>query len=302
MMNQSLLKSFQQYLILEKSLSALTIEHYSRDIKRLFEFCAMQTSAWNPIELERAQLSEFLTYLFDLGLSARTQARFLSSLKAFFTFLKLENLIESDPSVLLIAPRMDNKLPDTLSIEDINTFLNQIDLSHPQGHRNRAIFEVLYASGLRVSELINLQMSNLYFEEGVLKVLGKNNKERFVPIGRSALKYLTFYLEHDRALMPFIDKASRDIVFLNRRGKKLTRHMIFHLVKKFAKEAGIEKNISPHTFRHSFATHLVEGGADLRVVQDMLGHASITTTEIYTHLDTQYLKETIDLFHPRSKN
>jgi integrase/recombinase XerD len=224
----------------------------------------------------------------------------LSSIKSFFSFLVLEKILDISPAELLETPKLSKKLPEVLSYEEIEMMLDSIDLSKPEGHRNRAMIEVLYACGLRVSELTGLRISSLYPEIGFVRVIGKGNKERLVPIGESALKQVSFYLE-DRKQMDNIDKKSEDIVFLNRRGKQLTRIMIFLIVKEAALAAGIDKNVSPHTFRHSFATHLLEGGADLRIVQQLLGHESITTTEIYTHLDMNYLRETLRSYHPRNK-
>jgi integrase/recombinase XerD len=250
-------------------------------------------------QIERLHLLNFLEFLNELGFASTSQARMVSSIKSFFSFLTLEKIINNSPAELLEAPKLSRKLPEVLSYHEIENICTAVDLSTNEGHRNRAIFEILYACGIRVSELVNLKISNLHLEIGFIKVLGKGNKERLVPIGESAIKYLNFYLD-ERKKNDLCDKDSEDIVFLNRRGKQLTRNMIFLIVKDTASLAGIEKNISPHTFRHSFATHLIEGGADLRVVQQLLGHESITTTEIYTHLDMNFLKETIRSFHPRA--
>jgi len=275
--SKSLLKGFETYLMLEKSLSAHSVEAYLRDTQKLVD------------------------YLDCIEESKSFQARTISGVRAFYKFMLMEDLIKDDPSELLEGPKLARKIPDTLSFVEIEQIFAAIDLSHPQGTRNRAIFETLYASGLRVSELTTLRLSNYFPESGYLKVLGKNNKERIVPIGASAIKHIGLYLAGDRNKMTNINPDHSDTLFLNRRGKGLTRVMIFTLVKTMVKRAGIEKIVSPHTFRHSFATHLVEGGANLRAVQDMLGHESITTTEIYTHLDTKFLKDTIMRYHPRSK-
>jgi integrase/recombinase XerD len=253
-------------------------------------------------KLSYPQLQQFLQYLSELGMSAFSQARILSGIKAFYKFLLTEDLISDDPTTLLEGPKLGRKLPDTLSIEEIDKLLAAIDLSSPEGQRNRAILEVLYSCGLRVSECVELKLNNLYLETkavGMIQVIGKGNKERLVPIGKDATKYVTIYKEQIRPSVP-IQKGFESYVFLNRRGKKLTRVMIFTIIKNLAKAIGLKKTISPHTFRHSFATHLIEGGADLRAVQEMLGHESITTTEIYTHLDRDYLRSVVQQFHPRS--
>ncbi len=295
----STIQGFKNYLILEKGVSKHTLEGYLEDVSKLHLF-ASESFSIGPTAVEKDHLSSFVQLIYDLGLSARTQARIMSGVKSFFNYLILEGLMTQNPAKMLTGPRLTRKIPEVLSIEEMTSFLAAIDLSHPQGTRNRAIFEVLYACGLRVSELVNLQLSNLYFDVGVIKVLGKNNKERLVPIGSTAIKHVRQYLENERIPHGNPKKESEDIVFLNRRGSRLTRNMIFILCQQFAEKAGLLKKVSPHTFRHSFATHLVEGGADLRAVQDMLGHVSITTTEIYTHMDAQFLRETIDLYHPRS--
>jgi len=246
-------------------------------------------------------IRRFILWVNRLGLEATTQARLISGLRAFYKYLLVEDMLDDDPTELLESPRMRRKIPEVLSVHEVQAMLNAVDLSDPQGQRNRAILEVLYACGLRVSELVNLRLSQLFLEANFLKVIGKNNKERLVPIGAEAVKYLSIYLEKVRNLQNNLKKEAENIVFLNRRGGRMSRVMVFLIVKEFAAKAGVVKTISPHTFRHSFATHLVEGGADLKAVQDMLGHESITTTEIYTHLDTEYLKETIYLYHPRLK-
>ncbi|HLF63961.1 MAG TPA: site-specific tyrosine recombinase XerD [Saprospiraceae bacterium] len=294
----SAIMGFSAYLRLERSLSVHSVEAYLRDVRSLHDYCQQYVDHIGPLAVMHQTIEGFLAWLNTLGLSARSQSRILSGLRAFYKYLLVEDLIDHDPMELIEGPRLDQKLPDVLSFEEIERLLGVIDLSHPQGTRNRAMIETLYASGLRVSELIHLKISNLYADIGMIKVLGKNNKERLVPIGREAIKQIGLYLEGDRARMLNIRKGSGDFVFLNRRGSPLTRVMVFQIVKDLARKAGITKHISPHTFRHSFATHLVEGGADLRAVQEMLGHSSIVTTEIYTHLNTDYLKATVLQYHP----
>jgi integrase/recombinase XerD len=294
------IKSFEAYLQLEKGLAQASIFAYLNDLRKLDEYFELKGLNFSVQGLSLQSLQEFLQYLNELGFASASQARMLSGIKSFFSFLVLEKILEISPAELLEAPKLDKKLPEVLSYDEIEMMLNSIDLSKAEGHRNRAMIEVLYACGLRVSELTGLRLSCLYPEIGFVRVIGKGNKERLVPIGESALKQLGFYLE-DRKQMDNIDKKSEDIVFLNRRGKQLTRNMIFLIVKEAAVAAGVDKNVSPHTFRHSFATHLLEGGADLRIVQQLLGHESITTTEIYTHLDMQYLRETLRSYHPRNR-
>lgn len=293
---------FKAYLQLEKGVSIHTLDGYVSDVQKFASFIREQDESKTVTTVDKDDIQSFLAYLYDLGLSARTQARMISGLKSFFQYAVMERAIDSNPANRVDSPRLSRKIPDALSIEETEAFLRAIDLSHPQGQRNRAIFEILYACGLRVSELVNLKISNLYFDIGIIKVLGKNNKERLVPIGEGAQYFTQTYLDTERIPHAKPKKGAEDIVFLNRRGNKLTRNMIFMLCKEYAQKAGIDKNVSPHTFRHTFATHLVEGGADLRAVQDMLGHVSITTTEIYTHLDATFLRETIDRYHPRSKH
>lgn len=292
-------KQFKNYLKLERSLSENSVEAYVRDIVKLRQFSEISNWNPNPEKLSTENLDSFLVFINELGLSEYSQARMLSGIKAFFRFLILEGAIDKDPSTVIEAPKLGRKLPDTLSLEEIDKLFSAIDLSSPEGARNRAMLETLYSSGLRVTELIELKISNIFFDHGILKILGKGNKERLVPIGRSAMKYLRIYLEEIRVHVP-VKQGYENFAFLNRRGKGLTRVMIFTIIKNLCKEIGLKKNISPHTFRHSFATHLIEGGADLRAVQEMLGHESITTTEIYTHLDKDYLKQVITDFHPRS--
>jgi len=294
------IQGFKSFLQLEKSLSKHSIEAYIRDVGKFIEFTeAKGYQKLKPENVELKQLEEFLDWINKTGLSANSQARIISGIRAFYKYLLIEDIINHDPTELLEAPKTGRKLPDTLSREEIENIINVIDLSKPEGERNKAILETLYGCGLRVSELINLKISNLHFDMGFIKVVGKGNKERWVPVGRQAMKQINNYLEYKRPLIE-AKKGSEDILFLNRRGNKLSRVMIFHIIKDLAEKAGIRKTISPHTMRHSFATHLVEGGADLRAVQEMLGHESINTTEIYTHLDRRFLKETIEKYHPWS--
>ncbi|MGN8068709.1 site-specific tyrosine recombinase XerD [Mucilaginibacter sp. SG564] len=296
---RSAIKGFQAYLKLEKSLADNSIESYSRDIEKLFQFSDAQQAQLKPETITLSDLRLFITWVNELGMIPSSQARILSGIKAFYKYLLMEDIIKTDPSELLESPRITRKLPDTLSYQDINRLIAAIDLSKPEGMRNKAILETLYGSGLRVSELTELKLSNLYLDIEFIKVTGKGNKERLVPIGAEAIKAIKMWIEHVRVHIA-IKKGEEDIVFLNRRGSRLSRVYIFLLIKDLAERIGLNKAISPHTFRHSFATHLVEGGADLRAVQEMLGHESITTTEIYTHLDREYLKSTISQFHPRS--
>lgn len=289
-----LIVHFKQYLIFEKGLSPKSVEAYLHDVALLETFLEEKKME----EATREDCQAFLKAIYERGVAPRSQARILSGIKAFYRFLLYDGVLTEDPTELLDAPKIGLHLPDVLSIEEIEAIISVIDLSTPEGHRNRAMVEVLYGCGLRVSELITLRLSNLFFTEGFVKIVGKGNKERFVPIGSTAQKMVKLYVEGARATLK-IKKGEEDYVFLNRRGSHLTREMVFMLVKKWAKEAGVEKSISPHTFRHSFATHLVEGGADLRAVQQMLGHESITTTEIYTHLDSDYIRSNIARFHPR---
>ncbi|NRB50492.1 MAG: site-specific tyrosine recombinase XerD [Saprospiraceae bacterium] len=295
------INGFKSYLQLERSLSENTIDAYLRDVKKLVEFLTLSEIHTSPEDLDVDQLSSFLHSLNDLGLGARSQARLLSAIKTFYKYLLMEDLIQVDPTSLLEGPRLPRKIPEVLSYDEIQRMIAAIDLSEPHGVRNRAMLETLYACGLRVSELIDLRISNLYLDIGFIKVLGKGNKERIVPIGEAAVKHIGFYIDGIRRGMMNIHPEHSNFLFLNRRGKQLSRVMVFMVVKECAKLAGIDKNVSPHTFRHSFATHLIEGGADLKAVQDMLGHESILTTEIYTHLDTDYLRETILSFHPRNQ-
>lgn len=290
---------FKTYLRLEKSLSANTIEAYVRDIEKLVQFLEYTNVGLSATQLKTEHLRNFLKWVNELGMTATSQARILSGLHAFYKYLLMENLVNSDPTELVDAPRTGRKLPDTLSKEDVEKLLEGVDRSTPEGERNRAMLETLYSCGLRVSELVNLKISDVFPKESYIRVIGKGDKERLVPIGRTALKHIAFYKDSVRLLIP-VQKGEEDILFLNRRGKRLTRVMVFTIIKNLAQKCGIKKTISPHTFRHSFATHLVEGGADLRAVQEMLGHESITTTEIYTHIDRTFLTDQILKFHPRS--
>ncbi len=296
---ESNIKEFQSFLKLEKSLSQNSIEAYVRDITRFTQFLAYFNYDISPSDIEFSHLKEFVEWINKLGMGARTQARVISGIKAFYKYLLYEDIIDNDPTTLLESPRIGKKLPIYLSVEEIDRLISAIDLSTSTGYRNKAILETLYSCGLRVSELTNLKISNLYFNQGFIKITGKGDKERLVPISPKAIKEINLYAKQYRSLIK-VHKDSENIVFLNRRGKKLTRVMIFTIIKELAKKIELKKNISPHTFRHSFATHLIDGGADLRAVQEMLGHESIITTEIYTHLDSAYLRDTIIRFHPRA--
>lgn len=291
------IKHFVSYLKIERGLAENSIFAYQNDVSKLSDFS--QAKKIEPKELTFGDLKEFIAELYDLGLSERTQARIISGVKHFFTFLVLEGEIESDPSELLEMPSLGKKLPEILSIEEIDALIEAIDLSKDEGHRNKAIIETLYSCGLRVSELVNLKFSQLYFDEGFIKVIGKGNKERLVPVSPSVKKEIQIYNDSFRRHQK-IQPGNESIVFLNRRGAQLTRVMIFTIIKRLAEQLGMKKSISPHTFRHSFATHMLEGGANLRAIQEMLGHESITTTEIYTHLDQSFLREAIISFHPRN--
>ncbi|MCB0671824.1 MAG: site-specific tyrosine recombinase XerD [Saprospiraceae bacterium] len=297
----SALMGFKAYLRLERSLSVHSIAAYLRDVRKLGHFATAQVPPVGPVQMQPQQLEAFIIEAGSQGLSRRSQARLISGIRAFYKYLMMEDALEVDPTDLLEGPKLSRKIPDVLSVNEINRILNSIDISTAHGMRNRAMLETLYASGLRVSELVNLQLSNLFPEVRFVKVIGKNNKERIVPIGSDALKFIQDYLTHYRQ-HGLIKKGCEDIVFLNRRGGKLSREMVFIIIKETVQQAGINKSVSPHTFRHSFATHLVEGGADLRAVQDMLGHESITTTEIYTHLDREFLRETLVKYHPRFRH
>jgi len=292
---------FRSYLRLEKSLSPKTVEAYLLDVRKFAHFLSQNDEKIENEALKNASLQDLQNYMqqiFKEKVKASSQARAVSSLKAFYRFLQYEKMIEHNPTEFLEAPKIGRTIPDVLSVTEIEAIISAIDLSKPEGHRNKAIIEVLYGCGLRVSELINLKLSQLFFRDNFIRIIGKGDKERLVPIGETAQKAVIHYVDGFRSKLK-IKKGMEDILFLNRRGCKLTREMIFMMVKETVQLAGIQKNISPHTFRHSFATHLIEGGADLRAVQEMLGHASITTTEIYTHLDTDYIRSTIAQFHPR---
>jgi integrase/recombinase XerD len=298
---QSYIKGFEDYLSLERSLSKNSVEAYAADVSKLaqyFELTDQASIALTAITLNHLQ--DFLVWLLDFGLEKTSQARIISGLKSFFKYLVIEDVIIKNPATLLEAPKASRKLPDFLSILEIEQMLQVIDLSKPEGMRNKAIIEIMYSSGLRVSEVVNLQISNLHFSQDYINVIGKGNKERIVPIGEEAKKFVSMYITEVRCHLPFIEK-NQDIVFLNYKGNPLSRVMIFKIIKTLAAKAGITKNVHPHTLRHSFATHLLDGGADLRAIQEMLGHESITTTEIYTHLDREYLRDTIMRFHPRAK-
>ncbi len=294
------IQAFESYLTLERGLSANSVEAYLRDIDKLNQYFEVEGSTVLPENVTLDDLHKFVVWVADLGMKPTSQARMISGIKAFYKYLLITNSIDSDPSELLEAPKIGRKLPDTLNHKEVEDLIAAIDLSKPEGERNKAIIETLYGCGLRVTELIELKLSNLYFKDEFIKVRGKGDKERLVPIGRSAIKQINQYIDFVRVHQK-IQPAYEDFVFLNRRGKSLTRVMIFTIVKNLAEAIGLKKNISPHTFRHSFATELIERGADLRAVQDMLGHESITTTEIYTHLDREYLRTTIMSYHPRAK-
>ncbi len=295
---QSAEKSFSQYLRLERSLSSHTIEAYNRDLALLQQFAGLH-GYQGPTAVTRNAIADFLAFLNELGLAPASQARVLSGIKTFYQFLLLEGILTDNPASLTSSPRLGRKLPDVLNVHEIEQLITAIDLSRPEGTRNKAILETLYSCGLRVSELINLKLSDLHTEVEFIKVTGKGSKERLIPIGNTAIKSIRIYLDHYRNKLSIQDKHA-DFLFLNRRGKPLSRVMVFIIVKELVSLAGLKKNVSPHTFRHSFATHLIEGGADLRAVQAMLGHESITTTEIYTHLDREYLRSVVTSFHPRS--
>ncbi len=297
---QRYINSFISYLKLERSLADNSVEAYEHDVQKLWQYLALHGAAVAPNTVTEGHLFGFLSYLSELGLSAQSQARILSGLKSFYKYLLLENLTDHDPTQLIEGPKTVRKLPDTLSFPEIETMLDAIDLSTPAGPRDRAMLEVLYSSGLRVSELLDLRITNCYFEVGFVRVLGKGSKVRLVPIGKDAMHYTQLYIDSVRIELD-VKKEASDRVFLNQRGGPLSRVAVFTMIKRVAAEVGIRKNISPHTLRHSFATHLIEGGADLRAVQQMLGHESITTTEIYTHLDREYLTQTMIDYHPRSK-
>ncbi len=292
-------KGFENFLRLEKSLSQNSIAAYINDINKLMAFLDESFKKLTPEKVRLNHLRSFIEHINDRGVSPRTQARTISGIKSFFKYLLMEGKINSDPTTLLESPKIGRKLPDVLTMEEIDLIIDGVDLTKPEGQRNKAMLETLYSCGLRVSELVNLKVTNLFFDQGFIKVEGKSEKERLVPVSSKAIEEITKYLQGYRKSLR-ISPDSENVLFLNRRGKKLSRVMIFTIIKNLAEKVGLNKKISPHTFRHSFATHLISGGADLRAVQEMLGHESILTTEIYTHLDRDYLKNTLTHFHPRS--
>lgn len=297
---ESYKNGFRAYLQLEKSLSKNSIEAYIYDIEKLTGYLQVNSISKSPAEITLQDLQRFIKWIAELNMTASSQARIISGLKAFYKFCGTEQIAVKDPTLLLEAPKLKRALPDTLSFEEIELIIAQIDQSKPEGVRNKALIETMYSCGLRVSEAVELKISQLYLDVGFVRVVGKGDKERLIPIGRDAVKYINIYRENVRSHI-LIKKGEEDILFLNRRGSRMTRVMIFLIIKDLVQKANIKKRISPHTFRHSFATHLVEGGADLRAVQEMLGHESITTTEIYTHLDREYLRDTLQRFHPGFK-
>jgi integrase/recombinase XerD len=290
-------KGFRAYLQLEKSLALNSVDAYLYDIDKFTQFLSSQNMVIAPADVSLADLEKFLAWIGELGMTASSQSRVISGLRNFYKYCLQEQISKKDPTELLDTPKLAKHLPDVLSFDEIEKIINSIDVSTPEGTRNRAIIEILYSCGLRVSEAVSLRLSCLYFDDGYIRVIGKGDKERLVPVGTSAIKYINIYRNNIRVHLTVMS-GNEDFLFLNRRGKKLSRVMIFMIIKDAAKRGGINKNISPHTFRHSFATHLVEGGADLRAVQEMLGHVSITTTEIYTHLNREYLRDTLQKFHP----
>ena len=295
---QSYIKGFKSYLKLEKSLSENSVEAYLRDVDKFVRYMDLEGLKLTVYEVKLEHLESFIRWINEIGMDAHSQARIISGMRAFYKYLMMEDVLSINPTELLITPRLSRKLPDTLNIDEINALIDSIDQSTPEGVRNKAMLETLYGCGLRVSELVGLKISDLFLDVEYIKVIGKGNKERLIPIGSQAIKYIRIYLDTIRVhISP--KKGEEDMLFLNRRGSRLSRVMVFLITKDCAARAGLKKTISPHTFRHSFATHLIEGGADLRAVQEMLGHASITTTEIYTHLDRDFLRSTIMQFHPR---
>jgi integrase/recombinase XerD len=293
-------KGFRSYLQLEKSLADHTVEAYLHDLEKLTQYLQERNTLLAPSALVLTDLQGFVHWIAELGMTPASQARIISGIKSFYRYCLLEKISDTDPSTLLEAPKLKRALPDVLSFDEIEQIIAQIDLSKPEGGRNKAILETLYSCGLRVSELVNLRISQLYLDVGFIRVIGKGDKERLVPIGQSAAKYINLYRQTQRHHLQ-VAPGHEDILFLNRHGRKLSRVMIFLIIRELVQQAGIKKNVSPHTFRHSFATHLVEGGADLRAVQEMLGHESITTTEIYTHLDREFLRKTLENYHPAFK-
>ena len=290
-------KGFKAHLQLEKSLSDNSVQAYLQDIEKLTQYILLGEKPKSPGEIELNYLENFVKWISELGMTPSSQSRIISGLRSFYKYCLQEQIVYKDPTALLETPKLKKALPDILSFDEIENIIAQIDVSTPEGARNKAIIETLYSCGLRVTELVNLKLSCLYFDVGFIRVIGKGDKERLVPAGGTAIKYINLYKNNIRVHIP-VKPGNEDVLFLNRRGRKLSRVMIFMIIKALAKQAGITKNISPHTFRHSFATHLVEGGADLRAVQEMLGHESITTTEIYTHLDREYLRDTLQKYHP----
>lgn len=297
---QSYIKGFKSYLQLEKSLSGNSVEAYLRDVDKFVRYMDLEGLKLNVDEVTLSHLESFIRWINDIGMDAHSQARIISGIRAFYKYLMMEDVLTINPTELLITPRLARKLPDTLALDEINALMESIDQSTPEGVRNKAMLETLYGCGLRVSELVNLKISDMFLDVEFIKVIGKGNKERLIPIGSQAVKYINLYKDNVRVhIEP--KKGEEDILFLNRRGSRLSRVMVFYIIKECAGKIGLKKTISPHTFRHSFATHLIEGGADLRAIQEMLGHASITTTEIYTHLDRDFLRSTIMQYHPRYK-
>ena len=293
------LKGFRSFLKLERSLSANSIVAYTEDVERFVQFLADKKYDLSPDKIEHTHMTEFLKWLNEKDRSATTQSRVISGIRAFYKYLLLENMVTTNPTELLSTPKTGRKLPDVLNVDDIDKLLNAIDVSTPKGHRDKTMIETMYSCGLRVSELVNLKISDLFFDTGFVRVIGKGNKQRLIPIGGEAMKFINSYKKDIRVHIS-VQKGFEDFLFLNNRGKNLTTTMVFLIIQGLAVKIGMKKHVSPHTFRHSFATHLVENGADLRSVQEMLGHESITTTEIYTHMDRKYLRETIEKYHPRS--
>lgn len=297
---ENAIESYKTYLILEKSLSENSVEAYLNDINKLAKYCADQHKVTTPDEVTYDVLKSYLIYVSSAGVTNRTQARCISSIRSFFKFLVFDGQLKTNPTKLLEAPKIGRKLPNILTVAEIDSMLNAVEMFKPEGQRNKAIIEMLYSCGLRVSELISIKLSNINFRMNVVKIEGKGNKERMIPLSKKAKTEIKQYLKVYRDYLD-IAKGYEDVLFLNKRGTALSRVMVFNIIKHLANRAGIKKNVSPHTFRHSFASHLVSGGADLRAVQDMLGHESILTTEIYTHLDDHYLKDTVNKYHPRSR-
>lgn len=293
---ESLVQNYRTFIVVEKNLSPNSVESYMRDLQQLRDFVSGSVGDILPTEVTSEHIEAFMTTVYDKGVQKSSQARVLSGVKSFFNFLLISDIIDSLPTEFIDAPKMGRKLPDVLSVAEIDKIVGSIDLSHPLGHRNKAMLETLYSCGLRVSELITLRLSDLFFDEGIVRVIGKGNKERLVPISGSACRYIATYMEQRLSMK--VEAKCEDILFLNQHGRGLTRVMIFTIIKGAALRAGIDKTVSPHTFRHSFATHLLEGGASIRQVQELLGHESILTTEIYTHLDMTHLRRSVEEYHP----